>query len=466
MLLNPKKHEHEEPDLYPTHVDTIVALATPMGRGGISVVRVSGKSALAFSEIILGKKPRPRTIEYLPFLDEKGNWIDRGIVLFFKGPHSLTGEDVVEFQGHGGPVVVERLIQRLLQLGAKLANPGEFLERAFLNNKVDLLQVEAIHDLIQANTETAARCAARSLQGVFAERIEILLNKLIHLRMYIEAAIDFPEEELDLLSEGKVGSQLEDLQGELEKVLTASKQGAVLAKGFKVVIAGKPNAGKSSLLNALAGYDSAIVTDIPGTTRDVLREQITLDGFMFQLSDTAGLRVSQDVVESEGILRAEKEMRDADHIVWVVDASGEQERTSLSPHDYFKENNLQQYSDNITLVYNKMDMLKDCVFAGDAICLSVKTGEGIDLLKEHLKKILNQNQNDETLFFSRQRHVDALCCASEHLNIALNHFTYNKAYDLIAEELRLCQLSLDEIMGKFTSDDLLGKIFSEFCIGK
>jgi tRNA modification GTPase len=457
-------------------VDTIVAQATANGRGGVGIIRVSGKLSGTIAEKILRKIPKPRMAEHLAFWDQNQNLIDKGIALFFKGPNSFTGEDVLELQGHGGPFVLKQILQETVRLGARLANPGEFSLRAFLNNKMDLLQAEAVAELINASSEQAAKSAARSLQGDFSQYVNKWIEALIRLRMFIEASIDFPEEEIDFLNDAKIDLQLKDLLNDLHRVNQVANQGALLAEGLRIAIAGKPNAGKSSFLNRLSGLDSAIVTDIPGTTRDLLKENIAIDGLPIQLIDTAGLRQTQDEIESEGIKRACREIHDADHVLWIMDGTeandSKAERFCPDPEQLFSEWGLTLCSKKkYTLVVNKVDLLNQKARVEErpnyhCLYLSAKTGEGMDLLREHLKKIAGFSLNgSENIFIARARHLDALKQAEDHLKIALVELEKNHA-ELLAEELRLAQLALEEITGRFSSDDLLGKIFSEFCIGK
>lgn len=449
--------------------DTIVAEATPRGRGGVGVVRISGSKTTEIARKILGHLPAVRAAEHLSFLDKNGEAIDRGIALLFKSPNSFTGEDVLELQGHGGPVIMDLLVQAAVDAGARLAEPGEFSLRAYLNNKIDLCQAEAISDLINATSREAAKGALRSLQGEFSSAIQTLVEKIIKLRMFVEAAIDFPEEEIDFLKDDRIGFLLQECMAELDAIQQKALQGSLMSDGIRVVIIGRPNAGKSSLLNVLSGMDSAIVTDIPGTTRDVLREQITIDGLLVQLVDTAGLRLGADVVEAEGISRALKEIRLADHIVLVVDGETTQE---TDPEMLFPEwiENLPQ---NIykTVLINKIDkinVLENLKEQKDytAIYISVKTGAGLSLFKNHLKKSVGYENITGGNFMARRRHLDALAAAKQHLITGEKQLSEFKAGELLAEELRLAQLALDRITGKFSSDDLLGKIFSEFCIGK
>lgn len=450
--------------------DTIVAQATPPGRGGVGIVRVSGPAATTVAERMLGHCPAARKAEYLPFVDLDGNLLDEGIALFFKGPNSFTGEDVLELQGHGGPVLIDMIIKAILDFPEiRPARPGEFSERAFLNDKLDLTQAEAIADLIDTTSEQAAKAALQSLQGGFSHEIDQLVDQVIHLRMYVEAAIDFPDEEIDFLSDGKVSGDLEAILDRLQQVMVQAKQGSLLREGMKVVIAGRPNAGKSSLLNALAGRESAIVTSIAGTTRDVLREHIQIDGMPLHIIDTAGLRDSPDEVERIGIQRAWDEIRGADRVLFMVDAT---ETNAVHPADIWPEF-FEQLSDDLpfTVIRNKVDLNEEPVAIEDihgipVLHLSAKTGRGVELLREHLKHCVGYTATSEGSFMARRRHLDALERAREHLLIGQEQLEQNLAGELLAEELRLTQQHLNEITGEFTSDDLLGKIFSSFCIGK
>ncbi|MRJ42132.1 MULTISPECIES: tRNA uridine-5-carboxymethylaminomethyl(34) synthesis GTPase MnmE [Idiomarina] len=450
--------------------DTIVAQATPPGRGGVGIVRVSGPAARVVAERLLGHCPVARKAEYLPFKDLSGNLLDEGIALFFQGPHSFTGEDVLELQGHGGPILIDMIIKAILDFpDVRPARPGEFSERAFLNDKLDLTQAEAIADLIDTTSEQAAKAALQSLQGGFSHEIDQLVDQVIHLRMYVEAAIDFPEEEIDFLSDGKVSGDLEAIIDRLQQVMVQAKQGSLLREGMKVVIAGRPNAGKSSLLNALAGRESAIVTAIAGTTRDVLREHIQIDGMPLHIIDTAGLRESPDEVEQIGIARAWDEIRGADRVLFMVDAT---ETNAVHPADIWPEF-FAQLPDDLpyTVIRNKVDLNQEPVALEDiggipVLHLSAKTGHGVELLRQHLKHCVGYQATSEGSFMARRRHLDALERARDHLLIGQEQLELNLAGELLAEELRLTQQHLNEITGEFTSDDLLGKIFSSFCIGK
>ena len=444
--------------------DTITALATAPGRGGVGIVRISGARAAEIAEAILGRLPRPRYAEYLPFIDEAGATLDEGIALYFVAPNSFTGEDVLELQGHGGPVVMDLLLQRVMSLGARMAQPGEFSQRAYLNDKLDLAQAEAIADLIDASSVQAARSALRSLQGEFSEKINTLVEQLILLRMYVEAAIDFPEEEINFLADTRIADDLASIRQQHGTIMQQAQQGSIMREGMRVVIVGRPNAGKSSLLNALAGRESAIVTDIPGTTRDVLREQIHIDGMPLHIIDTAGLRESADKVEQIGIQRAWSEMEQADRILMVVD-----DQSGLGAEEQALMARLPA-SVGVTLVRNKID-LSGSVAGGVKtdtcfeLALSAQTGIGLELLVEHLKSCIGYQTAGEGSFMARRRHLDALQRAEAFLSSAEHQLSIG-AGELLAEELRQAQQALSEITGEFSSDDLLGRIFSSFCIGK
>ena len=459
---------------------TIAAQATAPGRGGVGIIRVSGPEAQNVAQAILGKVPEVRKAEYLPFLDSEANTLDQGIALFFKAPNSFTGEDVIEFQGHGGPIILDMLLKAILALPKVImAKPGEFSEQAFLNDKLDLTQAEAIADLINSSSEQAARSALHSLQGDFSKLVHEMVESIIHLRMYVEAAIDFPEEEIDFLADKKIVTDLKAIINQVEDVRKQAQQGSIIREGMRVVIAGRPNAGKSSLLNALSGKDTAIVTDIAGTTRDVLAEQIHIDGMPLHIIDTAGLRDSNDVVEQIGIERAWQEINQADRVLLMVDASedhsvleDEQDIKGYYPEFFAK------LPENIglTLVRNKADMNNAKTgfteFTDNnnkqhsIITLSAKTCDGVDSLKEHLKSIMGYQGSTEGGFMARRRHLVALENTHQHLLTGLDQLESYVAGEILAEELRICQQELDQITGEFTSDDLLGKIFSSFCIGK
>lgn len=453
--------------------DTIVAIATAPGKGGVGIVRLSGEQALTIAKTITQRKSfQARFAHYANFY-QAGNseqLLDQGIALYFQAPNSFTGEDVIELQGHGGPVILDAIVQECIKLGARMARPGEFSERAFLNDKIDLAQAEAIADLIDSASLEAAKNAVRSLQGEFSNKIHSLVEQLIHLRLYVEAAIDFPDEDIDFLSDGKVENDLLAIIAELELLLGQAQQGRILQEGMTVVIAGKPNAGKSSLLNALAGFEAAIVTDIEGTTRDVLKEHILIDGMPLHIIDTAGLRDSPDLVEQEGIRRAWQAIHNADAILLVVDSSTQAIENSATIWPEFTRQ-LNQ-NDHLTVIANKCDLnnasagISQDQQGNTLIHLSAKQKIGIDLLREHLKKIAGFNQQGEGGFTARRRHLDALEKAMTYLQNGKNQLLNAGAGELLAEDLRYCQQHLNEITGEFTADDLLGRIFSSFCIGK
>ena len=446
-------------------MDTIAAIATATGLGGVGIVRISGLNAAKIGEKMVETLPKPRYVEYLPFLDKSGETIDMGLVIYFVGPNSFTGEDTVELQGHGGRIVLDRLLQRAIELGARLANPGEFAERAFLNDKMDLTQAEAIADLIEAGSEQAARSAIKSMQGVFSTKIHTLVDAVIRVRMYVESAIDFPEEEIDFLSDGKILLQIEDIMLNFASIMQEAKQGVLLRDGMRVVLVGQPNTGKSSLLNALAGRDSAIVTEIAGTTRDVLKEEIQIDGLPLHIIDTAGLRESTDKVEQEGIRRAWLEVEQADRVLVLVD-----DREGITKGD---TKILQKLPEKlpITVIHNKIDLTGQSpeliVEKGQThIKLSAKKDYGLDMLRSHLQQTMGYEKTNESTFLARRRHLDALDRAFAYVQHSKQQLVNVKAGELVAEDLRLAQQALSEITGQFTSDDLLGEIFSSFCIGK
>ncbi len=450
--------------------DTIVAQATPPGRGGVGILRISGPKAAAVAEVVLGKLPKPRYADYLPFRDVDSSVLDQGIALYFPGPNSFTGEDVLELQGHGGPVILDLLLKRILTIsGVRIANPGEFSERAFLNDKLDLAQAEAIADLIDASSEQAARSAMNSLQGTFSNQVHQMVEELTNLRIYVEAAIDFPDEEIDFLSDGKIEAKLDEVIAELELVRSQARQGSLLREGMKVVIAGRPNAGKSSLLNALAGREAAIVTDIAGTTRDVLREHIHIDGMPLHVIDTAGLREASDEVERIGIERAWQEIEQADRVLFMVDSTT---TDAIEPEKIWPEFMAKlPESLPVTIIRNKTDMTGEASGVSEIngytlIRLSALADKGINLLRDHLKEAMGFNSNTEGGFLARRRHLQALNTAAEHLQEGHQQLVFARSGELLAEELRLAQQALTEITGEFTSDDLLGRIFSSFCIGK
>ena len=443
--------------------DTIVAIATPPGRGGVGIIRLSGPQAYSVTMQLIGNKPlTPRLARYCAFYNKKNELIDQGLVLYFKGPYSFTGEDVVELHAHGSPVVLDLLTKECVLQGARIARPGEFSERAFLNDKIDLTQAEAIADLINASSQTAARLAQRSLQGDFSEKIKQLNEQLIYLRLYVEAAIDFPEEEIDFLNDGKVATLLQNTIQDLNTLRSATNQGVILREGLSVVIAGRPNAGKSTLINTLAGREVAIVTDIAGTTRDVMREHILLDDIPIHIIDTAGLRDSDDLVEKEGIKRAWQELEKADCVLLVIDvAEPSQQQTLLAELGSILPEHIP-----IITVFNKIDTCKLTAQSKDlTVYLSAKSGAGITELKELVKNLVGY-QPQEGQFLARRRHLNALDEAKNLLVTGQAQLYEHRAGELLAEDLRLAHQVLCEITGEFTSDDLLGKIFSSFCIGK
>ena len=444
--------------------DTIVAIATAPGRGGIGIIRISGNDAYAIATKITHTTLKPRHAHFLEFKDINNEILDQGIVLYFKAPHSYIGEDVIELQAHGGPIVLNLILQVAIEHGARLAQPGEFTERAYLNDKIDLTQAEAIADMINASSEQAAKSAMRSLQGVFSKHIDTLVKSLIHLRIHVEATIDFPEEEIDFLVDEKIKRQLSNVQKNIDSVLDSSKQGVLLCEGVEIVIAGKPNVGKSSLLNSLAGKESAIVTDIEGTTRDTLREYIYINGIPVHMIDTAGLRVSEDVIETEGVRRALEAIKAADHILFVVDINETRDSniTDLTPEffDYIP------IHIPITYIYNKIDLSNTHPENHENhVYISVKHNIGINTLRDYLLQAIGYKQTSEGIFTARKRHINALTEAQQHLEFAAKHLLH-KDGELLAEELNLAQKKLSSITGEFSSDDLLGEIFSSFCIGK
>ena len=449
--------------------DTIAALATPPGRGGVGIVRVSGPDCLKVAHQLVKQRLQPRHAHYLPFYDLQGQRLDEGLALYFPGPHSFTGEDVLELQGHGGPVVLDLLLETLLQAGVRLAEPGEFTQRAFLNNKLDLAQAEAIADLIEASSRQAAANALKSLQGDFSKRIRALVEALTQLRVYVEAAIDFPEEEIDFISEGHVSVQLLSLLEQLQQIKQQAHQGCLLREGMNVVLAGRPNAGKSSLMNLLAGQERALVTDIAGTTRDVLKEQIHLDGMPLHIIDTAGLRDTEDTVEKLGVERAWQEIEKADRILLLVDS---QETSSLDPYEIWPDFvNRLKHPERLTLVRNKIDLSgegseSELSTTPAVIRISAREHLGVDNLKAHLKQVMGFQATAEGGFSARRRHLDALSRAEAALLQGSEQLNAWGAGELLAEDLRKTQQILGEITGDFRPDDLLGKIFSEFCIGK
>ena len=465
------------------HHDPIVAIATAPGRGAVGIVRVSGKGLQRWVVHLFGRSLRPREATYLPFCDAKGTPLDQGLALFFPGPQSFTGEDVLELQAHGGPVVLQLLLARCLEAAAetdpstklgylptmRLAQPGEFSERAFLNDKIDLTQAEAIADLIDASTEAAARSATQSLSGAFSREIHAMRDGLIHLRMLVEATLDFPEEEIDFLEKSDARGQLTHLQQALQAVMQRATQGALLREGITVVIAGQPNAGKSSLLNALAGAELAIVTPIAGTTRDKVQQTIQIEGVPIHVVDTAGLRPSDDDVEKIGIARAWEAIEGADVVLFLRDL------TRVDAIDYIAADAriagaiAQKISKNVPVidVWNKVDAMPTPTLRSRGVALSAKTGAGLEQLRRLLLETVGWQVPSGGTFIARERHLQALRRVSVHLDTAAQHLSMeDQALDLLAEELRLGQNALSEITGEFTSDDLLGVIFSQFCIGK
>ena len=469
------------------HHDPIAAIATAPGRGAVGIVRVSGKGLGVLVEAVCGRTLRPREATYLPFRDAVGQPIDQGLALFFPAPHSYTGEDVLELQAHGGPVVLQLLLARCLEAGAqahpatgqpalpglRVAQPGEFTERAFLNDKIDLAQAEAIADLIDASTTAAARSASRSLTGAFSHEIHALRDALIHLRMLVEATLDFPEEEIDFLRKADARGQLLNLKQTLSQVMQRARQGALLREGIKVVIAGQPNAGKSSLLNALAGAELAIVTPIAGTTRDKVQQTIQIEGVPLHIIDTAGLRDSDDEVERIGIARAWDEIAGADAVLFLHDLA-RRDALDYRAADAVIESTLAEKlpsSVPVIDVWNKVDCVPGAAQPASAgraaVHLSARTGEGLDALRRILLEVAGWQSAPEGVYIARARHVQALRTVQQHLEEAAAQLdALGPALDLLAEELRLAQNALSSITGEFSSDDLLGVIFSSFCIGK
>ena len=473
------------------HQDPIIAIATAPGRGAVGIVRVSGPDLKTWAEVFCGKPLQARQAHYLPFKDNKGEPIDQGLAIFFPGPHSYTGEDVLELQAHGGPVVLQLLLARCIELaqsldphtglvlleGLRMAQPGEFTQRAFLNDKIDLAQAEAIADLIDASTSAAARSASRSLAGVFSQEIHTLRDSLVHLRMLVEATLDFPEEEIDFLQKADAQGQLERLQIQLDHVLMRTQQGALLREGIKVVIAGQPNAGKSSLLNALAGAELAIVTPIAGTTRDVVQQTIQIEGVPIHIIDTAGLREGEgiDEVEQIGIQRAWAQIAGADAVLFLHDLTRCHDAAYLQDDLQIQENLAAQLPASVALlnIWNKFDLAPSAQkpsgndHTSHGIFLSAKTGLGIDQLRSMLLQTAGWLPANEGLYLARARHVQALKRVQSHIEMANAHLRAQaQSLDLLAEELRLSQTALNEITGEFSADDLLGVIFSSFCIGK
>lgn len=435
--------------------DTIVAAATPAGTGGVGVVRISGPATEAIARRMLGSLPEPRVATVRRFRNAVREPLDEGLALYFPAPASFTGESVLELHGHGGPVPVSMIVDAAVELGARLAEPGEFSKRAFLNGKLDLAQAEAVADLIGSGTEQAARAALRSLTGTFSSAVNALAEKLVRLRMHVEAAIDFPEEEIDFLSDKALVRRLDDCELAFDKLLAQTRQGRLLRDGYQVVIVGKPNAGKSSLLNLLSGQDAAIVTEVAGTTRDVLREQIDIDGLAVELVDTAGLRNDPDRIEAEGIRRAREALERADAALWIQDASDAEQALREAVPDGVA----------VTIVHNKIDISGDAPGLRDGeVFMSARTGDGVDALRRRILELAGYE--GEGTFTARARHVRALRKAAGHFAAGRRALEAQRAGELLAEELRLSQQALGAITGAVSADDLLGEIFSAFCIGK
>jgi tRNA modification GTPase len=443
----------------PPH-ETIAAIATPPGTGGIGVLRLSGGKALAIGESLCHAKINPGLIQFRRFFDAADQLLDHGICLYFKAPHSFSGEDCVEIQAHGGPIVLDMLLERLCELGARLARPGEFSERAFLNGKLDLTQAEAIADLIESGSRAASRAAIRSLEGRFSQQVHNLVAEIISLRAFIEAALDFAEEEIDFLDNPDISQRLGDCNQHLQTLLAQAEQGRTLQEGLSVSLAGLPNAGKSSLLNYLAGYEAAIVTEIAGTTRDVLREHISLKGIPVKVNDTAGLRESRNPVEREGIKRAWETIRQSDVIIYLVDSSKGLTSADQEIIDHLAGASLQ-------IVFSKSDLAQaDQLHDPDSLAISTLSGDGMEMLIQRITGRVSDYNQDNQAFMARRRHVDALLRAQESLQRAMHIFDTTRSGELMAEDLRGAQGFLNEITGEFTTEDLLGKIFSTFCIGK
>lgn len=453
--------------------DTIAAIATPPGRGGVGIIRLSGSKSLEIVQRLISDKAKspelktlkPRYAHYAKFYSESKTVLDSGLTLYFPGPNSFTGEDVVELQGHGGPIIMQMLLDRVLELGAVAAQPGEFSERAFLNDKIDLAQAEAIADLIDSSSNAAALSASRSLQGEFSKVIYTLLEQLIALRMYVESAIDFPEEEIDFLSDGVILKKIEELQKAFSVVKQQAGTGQLLQNGFKLALAGRPNAGKSSLLNVLSGTETAIVTDVEGTTRDSITVTVDFDGLPVHITDTAGLRDSEDKVEKIGIERARKIINEVDHVLLLVDASRQQDLLEVMN----KEQLHKLKKNELTVVYNKKDLVNTLPSsAGEYsfLCISAETKEGVVELKNRIEQLAGYQSEDSNVFSARTRHIKALDAADHHVAMGKQELIENKAGELLAEELLQAQHLLNTITGEFSNDDLLGEIFSSFCIGK
>ncbi|CAN5268581.1 tRNA uridine-5-carboxymethylaminomethyl(34) synthesis GTPase MnmE [soil metagenome] len=446
--------------------DTIAAVATPPGRGGIGIVRISGIRVADVAKAVVGRLPEPRHARFGAFRDADGSALDHGLALFFPAPHSFTGEDVLELHCHGGPVVCDLLLARVLGLGVRAARPGEFSERAFLNDKLDLAQAEAVADLIDSGSTAAARAAVRSLQGEFSQRVRDLVDSVTDLRVYVEAAIDFPDEEIDLLGGDVLRDRVEALLARFDDLSAVARQGCLLREGMTVVLAGRPNVGKSTLLNRLAARDAAIVTEVPGTTRDVLRERIDIDGLPLHIVDTAGLRDTEDIVEKEGVRRTREQIAQADRVLLIVDAADQ--RADGEPAELL---GIAPPSVAVTMVRNKIDLTGDSpgFEPGEGratVAISAATGAGLDTLRAHLKSSVGFQSESVGLLTARRRHLAALAAARAHVERGRTELVESAAGDLLAEELRLAQRALGEITGEVTSDELLGRIFASFCIGK
>jgi tRNA modification GTPase len=449
--------------------DTIAAIASAPGRGAVGVIRVSGPTVPQIAAAMIGNLLAPRVAQVAQFLDAEGEPLDRGLALYFPAPASYTGEHVLELQAHGGILVLDALLKRLLELGCRPARPGEFSERAFLNGKIDIAQAEAIADLIDAGSVAVARAAVRSMQGEFSARVNELQAQITELRTLVEAAIDFPDEELDFVPGSVLGDRMARIFMSFDAITAAARQGALLREGLNVVIAGKPNAGKSSLLNRLAGEEIAIVTDQPGTTRDVLRQQVQLDGMPLNLIDTAGLRQAADQVEAEGVRRAFAELEKADRVLYMLDAAAQAGESSAS--ELAAELGELPKHVPVTLIFNKIDLSGAQAHVDESreppqVFLSARSGAGLDLLRAHLKNRAGYRGGDSGAWSARRRHLDALARSRACVAQAAQTLAATRAFELFAEELRQAQTALGEITGEFSSDDLLGEIFSSFCIGK
>jgi tRNA modification GTPase len=460
--------------------DTICAIATPPGQGGIGIVRLSGPACLEIAKSILGFVPTPRHAHYSNFLNASGVPIEQGIALYFSSPNSFTGEDILELQGHGGSQIIQEVLKSTLEAGARLARPGEFSERAFLNGKIDLLQAEAIADLIEASSEQAAKSAMRTLQGVFSARIHDIVAKLISLRVQVEASIDFSDEALDLESAERIQQDLINTKNQVDTILEGAKQGVLLKTGLSIAIAGKPNAGKSSLLNALAEVERAIVTNIPGTTRDILQEQISIDGLPLNIIDTAGLRESLDLVEQEGVRRAKVAIKSADQLLLVLDTTEIGTSIEAATLEVLAlltdDSSFSEMLSHSSVILNKIDLARDNWTGTNSvniqniripvIAISAKNHLGMDSLRQHLKECVNYTAAGENSFIARERHLISLRDALKHIERASERVSDHSHWELLAEELRIAQQELNKITGDFSSDDLLGEIFSNFCVGK